>query len=136
MKIWDLRQGHILYSLYGHEGSSTTCAFSPGGDFFTTSGADAIVNVWKSNLNEIETEVLDESSGIQKVRARATAASNARANSARGTIGGNASAQKAAPRPASYRGNSARQKTPATQSTAKIQTQGGSPSRSYAGAQN
>jgi len=138
VKIWDLRQGHILYSLYGHEGSSTTCSFSPGGDFFTTSGADAIVNVWKSNLNELETEVLDESSGIQKVRARATAAHPARASSARGTIGGSASAQKAAPRPASYRGgnNSSRQKTPATQSAAKIQTQqAASPTRSYGGAQ-
>lgn len=69
MKIWDLRQGHILYSLYGHEGSATTCSFSPGGDFFTSSGADAIVNVWKSNLNELETEVLDETSGLQKMRA-------------------------------------------------------------------
>ena len=45
--------------------------FSPGGDFFTTSGADAIVNVWKSNLNELETEALDESSGLQKMRAKA-----------------------------------------------------------------
>ena len=86
VKIWDLRQGHILYSLYGHEGSSTTCSFSPGGDFFTTSGADAIVNVWKSNLNELETEVLDESSGLQKMRAKAVSgnASGARASSARG----------------------------------------------------
>ena len=86
VKIWDLRQGHILYSLYGHEGSSTTCNFSPGGDFFTTSGADAIVNVWKSNLNELETEILDESTGLQKMRAKATSGnvSGARASSARG----------------------------------------------------
>ena len=69
MKIWDLRQGCILYSLHSHEGIAATCSFSPGGDFFVSSGADAIVNVWKSNLNELDTEVLDESSGIQKVRA-------------------------------------------------------------------
>ena len=56
VKIWDLRQGHILYSLYGHEGSANACSLSPGGDFFTTSGADSVVLVWKSNLNEIETE--------------------------------------------------------------------------------
>ena len=69
MKIWDLRQGCILYSLHSHEGTVAACSFSPGGDFFVSSGADAIVNVWKSNLNELDTEVLDESSGIQKVRA-------------------------------------------------------------------
>ena len=84
VKIWDLRQGHILYSVYGHEGSSTTCSFSPGGDFFPSSGADAIVNVWKSNLNELDTEVLDESSGLQKMRSQGGATTAARTNSARG----------------------------------------------------
>ena len=69
--------------MYGHEGSSTTCSFSPGGDFFTSSGADAIVNVWKSNLNELDTEVLDETSGLQKMRSQGGAAA-ARTNSARG----------------------------------------------------
>ena len=78
--------------MYGHEGSATTCNFSPGGDFFTTSGADAIVNVWKSNLNELDTEILDESSGLQKVRGAAAA----RADSARGAA---RSAQKPATRP-------------------------------------
>ena len=80
VKIWDLRQGHILYSLYGHEGAATTCNFSPGGDFFTSSGADAVVMVWKSNLNEIETENLDETAGI-----KASAASNPRAGTAPNT---------------------------------------------------
>ena len=65
VKIWDLRQGHILYSLYGHEGSATTCSLSPGGDFFTTSGSDSVVLVWKSNLNEIDTELLDETAGFK-----------------------------------------------------------------------
>ena len=115
VKIWDLRQGHILYSLYGHEGSSATCSFSPGGDFFTTSGADAIVNVWKSNLNEIDTEILDETSGLQKMRA---------AGGTKRPASGVAT--RAAPRPNSYRGNSARAKTGA--SASKIQTEA-SPTR-------
>ena len=106
-----MRQGIINYSLYGHEGAATTCSFSPGGDFFTTSGADAHVNVWKSNLNELETEVLDETSGLQKMRAQG------------GTRGGSAAAgaaRTAAPRPNSHRGgNSARQKA-AGASTSKI----------------
>jgi centriolar protein POC1 len=24
VKVWDLRQGHILYTLYGHEGASNS----------------------------------------------------------------------------------------------------------------
>lgn len=60
VKIWDLRQGHILYSLYGHEGAANSVSFSPNGDFFTTSGADAIVMCWKSNLNELDTENIDD----------------------------------------------------------------------------
>lgn len=58
--------GHILYSLYGHEGASTTCNYSPGGDFCVTSGADAVVNIWKTNINDIETEALDVTSGFSK----------------------------------------------------------------------
>ena len=97
VKIWDLRQGHILYSLYGHEGSSTTCSFSPGGDFFTSSGADAIVNVWKSNLNDLETEVLDETSGFKKTAKKTGTAprpqtGGARANNSR--LKGSGSAAK------------------------------------------
>jgi centriolar protein POC1 len=60
LKIWDLRQGHILYTLYGHEGASTSAAFSPCGDYFTTGGADSVVMVWKSNLDENEQEFIED----------------------------------------------------------------------------
>ena len=63
MKIWDLRQGHILYSLYGHEGPANTVSFSPNGDFFSTSGTDSIIMCWKSNLNEVDTEIIDDLGG-------------------------------------------------------------------------
>lgn len=58
-----MRQGHILYSLYGHEGAANTVSFSPSGDYFTTSGADSIVMCWKSNLNEFDTEIIDDIGG-------------------------------------------------------------------------
>ena len=60
LKIWDLRQGHILYPLYGHEGSSNAVGFSPCGDYFTTGGSDAVVMVWKSNLEENEQEYIED----------------------------------------------------------------------------
>jgi len=60
LKIWDLRQGHILYTLYGHEGASTSAAFSPCGDYFTTGGSDSVVMVWKSNLEEQEQEFIED----------------------------------------------------------------------------
>ena len=60
LKIWDLRQGHILYTLYGHEGASTSVGFSPCGDYFTTGGTDSVVMVWKSNLDENEQEFIED----------------------------------------------------------------------------
>ena len=66
VKIWDLREGQLLYTLRGHEPSSsssthgssgkgapTACAFSPGaGTFLASGGADKRVLVWKTNLDE------------------------------------------------------------------------------------
>lgn len=54
VKIWDLKEGHLLYTLYGHKyGSTTTAVFSPKGDFFASGGADSQVMVWKSNLESL-----------------------------------------------------------------------------------
>lgn len=54
VKIWDLKEGHLLYTLYGHKyGSTTAAVFSAQGDFFATGGADSQVMVWKSNLETI-----------------------------------------------------------------------------------
>ena len=60
LKIWDLRQGHILYTLYGHEGASSAASFSPSGDYFATGGADSVVMVWKSNLEETDNEFIED----------------------------------------------------------------------------
>jgi WD40 repeat protein len=50
LKIWDLRKGQILYTLYGHEGPTTSGSFSPGGEYLCTGGKDSAVLVWKANL--------------------------------------------------------------------------------------
>lgn len=47
-----------MYTLYGHEGATTTATFSPMGDFLLTGGADANIVIWNSNLNERPTEEL------------------------------------------------------------------------------
>lgn len=60
IKIWDLRKGCIMYTLYGHEGPSTTAAWSPLGDYFVTGGADSVVLCWQSNLNAKKQEDLSE----------------------------------------------------------------------------
>jgi WD40 repeat protein len=52
MKIWDLRRGHILYTLYGHESQTTAGAFSPAGNYFCTGGKDSQILCWKSNLGQ------------------------------------------------------------------------------------
>lgn len=63
VKVWDLRQGHILYTLYGHEGSANAVQFSPSGDYFTSGGNDSVVMIWKSNLNQFEQELIDDFGG-------------------------------------------------------------------------
>lgn len=52
MKIWDVKEGHLFYTLHGHKnGPTTTAVFSPTGDFFATGGSDSQVMVWKSNFD-------------------------------------------------------------------------------------
>ena len=47
-----------MYTLYGHEGPTTTASFSPLGDYIITGGDDQNLVIWKSNLNERSMEVL------------------------------------------------------------------------------
>ncbi|KAJ3326605.1 hypothetical protein HDU76_012778 [Blyttiomyces sp. JEL0837] len=52
VKIWDLKEGHLFYTLHGHKhGPTTAGTFSPDGDFFATGGSDAQVMVWRSNFD-------------------------------------------------------------------------------------
>jgi len=52
VKIWDLRKGEALFSLYGHSGSVNDVKFSQTGDFFATGGEDKLLLVWKSNFSK------------------------------------------------------------------------------------
>ena len=47
-----------MYTLYGHEGPTTTASFSPMGDFIISGGDDQNLVIWKSNLNQRQTEIL------------------------------------------------------------------------------
>lgn len=51
MKVWDLREGRLFYTLFGHEGATLGLNFSPAGDFFASGGADGQVMVWKTNFD-------------------------------------------------------------------------------------
>ncbi|KAH8068730.1 hypothetical protein JL721_6595 [Aureococcus anophagefferens] len=45
LKLYDLRQGQVLYTLRGHEGAATAAAFSPrstDGELFASGGADKV----------------------------------------------------------------------------------------------
>ncbi|KXS21676.1 WD40 repeat-like protein [Gonapodya prolifera JEL478] len=55
IKIWDLKEGHLFYTLHGHkQGPTTAATFSPAGDYFATGGSDAQVMVWKSGFDAIK----------------------------------------------------------------------------------
>lgn len=53
--MWDLQEGHLFYTLYGHKSAPTTCAvFSEdefGGEYFASGGSDTQVMLWKANFN-------------------------------------------------------------------------------------
>ena len=54
-----------MYTLYGHEGPTTTASFSPMGDFIISGGNDQNLVIWKSNLNRQTTEVLHGASSAK-----------------------------------------------------------------------
>lgn len=45
VKLWDLREGHLYYTLHGHEGAVRSVNFSPSGDFFASGGTDMQIMV-------------------------------------------------------------------------------------------
>ncbi|CAN0168781.1 unnamed protein product, partial [Hapterophycus canaliculatus] len=49
--IWDLREGRLVYTLKGHSGSVTACAFSADGTRFASGGEDGLVMSWRSHLD-------------------------------------------------------------------------------------
>ena len=51
IKIFDLRCGDVLYTLTGHEGATSSVAFSKFGDILATGGTDSTVNLWGTNLS-------------------------------------------------------------------------------------
>ncbi|RYH13566.1 hypothetical protein EON65_35370, partial [archaeon] len=50
MKIWDLREGRLLFTMQSHVGPVNAAAFSSDGHFFASGGVDELVMVWKSNI--------------------------------------------------------------------------------------
>jgi centriolar protein POC1 len=53
-QIWDLREGHLFYTLKGHEGPIKSVRFSPKGDFFASGGSDGQLLLWKTNFDTLE----------------------------------------------------------------------------------
>jgi WD40 repeat protein len=51
IKLWDLREGRLLYTLKGHAGATNGLCFSKDGHFLASGGADQLVMVWKSGLH-------------------------------------------------------------------------------------
>ena len=46
-----MRKGKLAYTLYGHNGSTSACAFSSYGDYFATGSDDTNILLWKSNFS-------------------------------------------------------------------------------------
>ncbi|KAM5336546.1 POC1 centriolar protein homolog B isoform 2-T2 [Glossophaga mutica] len=53
LKILDLLEGRLIYTLQGHTGPVFTVSFSKGGELFSSGGADAQVLLWRTNFDEL-----------------------------------------------------------------------------------
>ncbi|KAF3706147.1 POC1 centriolar protein -like protein B [Channa argus] len=51
IKILDLLEGRLIYTLHGHKGAVITVAFSRAGDLFASGGADGQVLMWRTNFD-------------------------------------------------------------------------------------
>jgi WD40 repeat protein len=63
MKVWDVREGRLLYTLQSHNGPVNAVAFSKCGNFFASGGLDELVMVWKTNLAGAGALVVDWAMG-------------------------------------------------------------------------
>ena len=76
-QILDLHEGHLFYTLHGHQSASTASAFSPDGSFFASGGDDSQVLIWKTNFDrDLERAALGPS--VSPRRAAAAAADEPR----------------------------------------------------------
>eukprot|EP00003_Mantamonas_plastica_P018953 TRINITY_DN3094_c0_g2_i1.p1 TRINITY_DN3094_c0_g2~~TRINITY_DN3094_c0_g2_i1.p1 ORF type:complete len:516 (+),score=167.38 TRINITY_DN3094_c0_g2_i1:509-2056(+) len=50
VKIYDLLEGHLYFTLYGHSGTVLSTKFSRDSDWFSSAGTDCNVLVWKTNF--------------------------------------------------------------------------------------
>lgn len=57
MRIWDIREGRLIYTLHGHTGPTLASNFSQDGSFFASGGVDQLVMVWRSNLLGLGPEI-------------------------------------------------------------------------------
>ena len=45
LRLWDLKEGRLLYTLQGHAGGVNCSTFSVSGNFFASGGVDRLVMV-------------------------------------------------------------------------------------------
>lgn len=56
IRVWDIRKGLPLYTLFSHKGAVKCCAISKFGNYFATGGEDKKVIIWNSGFDGKDTE--------------------------------------------------------------------------------
>merc|ERR1712232_302773 len=51
MRIWDIREGRLLFTMLAHKDSVNSCMFSSDGDHFLSGSSDGLVMAWRSGLD-------------------------------------------------------------------------------------
>ena len=56
LRIWDVREGRLLYTVLAHSDSVNCCEFSPDGNHFVSGSTDGLVMAWRSGIPQPVTD--------------------------------------------------------------------------------
>eukprot|EP00117_Sycon_ciliatum_P042242 scpid69615/ scgid0795/ POC1 centriolar protein homolog B; WD repeat domain 51B len=54
LKVVDLLEGRLFYTLHGHQDAALSATFSPSGQHFCSTGADGKVLLWRTNFDAVD----------------------------------------------------------------------------------
>lgn len=73
LQIWDLREGHLLYTIEGHQGPVSHVRFSQEGDYFCSTDQAGVIMSWKSNFDKVLALPKDAKKGAAVTKSSAAA---------------------------------------------------------------
>lgn len=68
VKLWDISNGKLVYTLKGHTGPVNNFSFSPDGELIATASNDKTIKIWDVNTGELLRELSGHSDYVKDVK--------------------------------------------------------------------